>query len=201
METSIQGNKQINTGRIRGHIMVLVEMRLACQHSSINMVTMMLMGHCTITIEKRNDNTKSESIKINAKNSHPVRTICQSLFANATKGQHFWNHIFYFLQGSTIDHLVSSDEDEPIINLNHISHDTENEGMFPFRRSTSSQYHRVSQSEWFHSMSMPRSNDWGMNVQLSNDCHDFPLNSHWQAVAVIGLGRQKAIIALNIVSP
>lgn len=45
--------------------------------------------------------------------------------------------------GSTIDHLASSDDEEQIINLNHIGHDTENEGQYPFRRSTSCQYHRV----------------------------------------------------------
>lgn len=45
--------------------------------------------------------------------------------------------------GSNIDHLASSDENEPIINLNHLGHDTENEGLYPFRRSSTSQYHRV----------------------------------------------------------
>lgn len=48
------------------------------------------------------------------------------------------------MAGSINDHLASSDEDEPIINLNHLGHDTENEGLYPFRRSSSSQYHRVS---------------------------------------------------------
>ncbi|XP_055309269.1 uncharacterized protein LOC129573097 [Sitodiplosis mosellana] len=47
------------------------------------------------------------------------------------------------VSGSTIDHLASSDEDEPIINLNnHLGHDTENEGLYPFRRSSSCQYNR-----------------------------------------------------------
>lgn len=50
---------------------------------------------------------------------------------------------FVIISGSTIDHLASSDEDEPIINLNHLGHDTENEGLYPFRRNGSNQYHRV----------------------------------------------------------
>lgn len=52
--------------------------------------------------------------------------------------------VFGLFLGSTIDHLASSDEDEPIINLNHLGHDTENEGLYPFRRSSSCQYNRVS---------------------------------------------------------
>lgn len=46
--------------------------------------------------------------------------------------------------GATIDHVVSSDEDEPILNLNHIGHDAENEGLYPFKRSSTNQYHKVS---------------------------------------------------------
>lgn len=75
METSIQGNKQINTGRIRGHIMVRVEMQQAFQHFLINMEITMLMDHFITTIEKRNDNTKNGSIKINAKSNHLVRIV------------------------------------------------------------------------------------------------------------------------------
>lgn len=56
----------------------------------------------------------------------------------------FMDIFFFIILGSTIDHLASSDEDEPIINLNHLGHDAENEGLYPFRRSSSSQYQRVS---------------------------------------------------------
>lgn len=47
-------------------------------------------------------------------------------------------------QGTTVENIVSSDEDEPILNLNHLGHDAENEGLYPFRRSSSNQYHKVS---------------------------------------------------------
>lgn len=73
MGINIQGNNRINTGRIRDHIMDPVAM-LEC-HRYSNMIAMISTGHFTISIEKKNGNTKSESTKTNEKNSHRVCVI------------------------------------------------------------------------------------------------------------------------------
>lgn len=46
--------------------------------------------------------------------------------------------------------MVSSDEDEHVAsnannssNANHLRHETEDDGQFPFRRTNANQYHRV----------------------------------------------------------
>lgn len=55
------------------------------------------------------------------------------------------------LSGPTADAMVSSDEEEQVANNNnngtssnnHLRHETEDDGLFPFRRSNANQYHRV----------------------------------------------------------
>lgn len=96
METSIQDNNQINTGQIRGHIMVRVEMQQACQHFSINMVITMLMDRSIIIIEKRNDNTRNGSTKINAKNKFPVRNVFRIEFTRHSTVRFFEILLFSF---------------------------------------------------------------------------------------------------------
>lgn len=50
----------------------------------------------------------------------------------------------YPVSGTPIDTIPSSDEEGPTgIHSNHLNHETEDEGLFTFRRSSSSQYHRV----------------------------------------------------------
>lgn len=133
METSMQVNSQINFGPI-------LAMQLEAIHHRywINMEIMTWTACFIITTEKKNGNTKNGNTKTNEKNNHPV---CVGTVYEAVKRIIYW---LKFFLGTTIDHLASSDEDEPIINLNHLGHDAENEGLYPFRRSSSSQYQRVS---------------------------------------------------------
>lgn len=59
---------------------------------------------------------------------------------------------FLLILGPTADAMVSSDEEEQAANNNtnsnsssnnHLRHETEDDGLFPFRRSNANQYHRV----------------------------------------------------------
>lgn len=59
---------------------------------------------------------------------------------------------FFCILGPTADAMVSSDEEEQVANNNnnstnssnnHLRHETEDDGLFPFRRSNANQYHRV----------------------------------------------------------
>lgn len=72
MGINIQGNNQINTGRIRERIMLQVGIQQVCHRYTINMVTMTLMEHFIIIIEKKNGNIRNESTKTNVKNKRPV---------------------------------------------------------------------------------------------------------------------------------
>lgn len=72
MEINIQGNNQINTGRIRDRIMHQVGIQQVCHRYLINMAAMTSTDHFIITIEKKNGNTKNGSTKTNAKNKRLV---------------------------------------------------------------------------------------------------------------------------------
>lgn len=74
MEINIQGNNQINTGKIPDRTTEQVEMQQVCR-CSINTTVMTLMVHFTITTGKRNGNIRSGNIKINVKNKRPVNII------------------------------------------------------------------------------------------------------------------------------
>lgn len=75
MGINIQGNNQINTGRIQDPIMDPVGIQQVCHLYLINIVVMTSMDHCITTIEKRSVSTKNESTKTNAKNKRLVSFI------------------------------------------------------------------------------------------------------------------------------
>lgn len=154
-----QANHRINHGQmlvrsiIRWALAIIHHRR---RHRSTNVAVPMVMPLSPITFERRNVNIKNESIKLNATNRHIQRLVIYITFRGPKFTQpgrfSFTCEMFSKIVGPTADAMASSDEDEQAANNNnnnsassnnHLRHETEDDGLFPFRRSNANQYHRV----------------------------------------------------------
>lgn len=136
---------------------LLATMHRPVRRRSINVVVPMVIPSLPTMFERRSANTRNESIKINATNRHIQRlVIAHSFRGPGIRLRDIFVSIIsetlnLLFVGPTADAMVSSDEEEQAANNNtnsnssnnHLRHETEDDGLFPFRRSNANQYHRV----------------------------------------------------------